>query len=82
MGGYAAGYYGYLWSRVFALDAFSAFEAAGVFSSEVGRRWREAVLERGSERPESESLKDFLGRDPDEGPFLRSLNRVTLRPST
>jgi Zn-dependent oligopeptidase len=82
MGGYAAGYYGYLWSRVFALDAFSAFEAAGVFSSEVGRRWREAVLERGSERPEAESLRDFLGRDPDEGPFLRSLNRVTLRPST
>lgn len=82
MGGYAAGYYGYLWSRVFALDAFSAFEAAGVFSAEVGRRWRAAVLERGSERPEAESLKEFLGRDPDEGPFLESLKRVELRPRT
>lgn len=82
MGGYAAGYYGYLWSRVFALDVYSVFEAAGGLSSEVGRRWREAVLERGSERTEEESLRDFLGRDPDEGPFLRSLNRVPLRPST
>ena len=73
MGGYAAGYYGYLWSRVFAQDVFSVFEAAGVISPETGRRWREAVLERGSSRDEADSLRDFLGRDPSEDAFLRWL---------
>ncbi|MBI3298434.1 MAG: Zn-dependent oligopeptidase [Elusimicrobia bacterium] len=74
MGGYAAGYYGYLWSRVFAQDVFSVFEAAGGLSAEVGRRWREAVLERGSSRGEDESLRDFLGREPSEEAFLRWLS--------
>lgn len=77
MGGYAAGYYGYLWSRVFAQDVFSVFEAAGVISPETGRRWREAVLERGSSRDEADSLRDFLGREPSEDAFLR-----WLAPST
>jgi Zn-dependent oligopeptidase len=73
MGGYAAGYYGYLWSRVFAQDVFSAFEAAGVWSPETGRRWREAVLERGSSRDEEDSLRDFQGRELSEEAFLRWL---------
>lgn len=75
MGGYAAGYYGYLWSRVFAQDVFSVFERAGVISSETGRRWREAVLERGATRDEDESLRDFLGRDPSEEAFLLWLQK-------
>ncbi|MBI5595641.1 MAG: Zn-dependent oligopeptidase [Elusimicrobia bacterium] len=74
MGGYAAGYYGYLWSRVFAQDVFSVFERAGIVSPETGRRWREAVLERGSSRDEADSLRDFLGREPSEDAFLRWLS--------
>ncbi|MFH2203039.1 MAG: M3 family metallopeptidase [Elusimicrobiota bacterium] len=71
--GYAAGYYGYLWSRVSAQDIFSIFEAAGVMSPEVGRRYRNTILARGSSIDEEENLSDFLGRKPSEEAFLKWL---------
>jgi Zn-dependent oligopeptidase len=70
MGGYDAGYYGYLWSKVYAQDMFSVFKAAGVMSPDVGRRYRQEILERGSTRDEMDSLKAFLGREPNEDAFL------------
>jgi thimet oligopeptidase len=73
MGGYDAGYYGYLWSKVYAQDMFSVFKAAGVVSPDVGRRYREEILEKGSSRDEMESLKAFLGREPSEDSFLESI---------
>ena len=73
LSGYAAGYYGYLWSRVFAQDIFSVFEAAGVMSAEVGRRYRDTILARGSTVDEDENLEDFLGRPSSKDPFLRWL---------
>ena len=73
LSGYAAGYYGYLWSRVSAQDVFSIFEADGVMSPSVGNRYRGVFLERGSTVEEKRSMKDFLGRDPDEKAFLNWL---------
>jgi Zn-dependent oligopeptidase len=73
MGGYDAGYYGYLWSKVYAQDMFSVFKAQGVMSSLVGRRYREEILEKGSSRDEMDSLKAFLGREPNETAFLESI---------
>jgi len=73
MGGYAAGYYGYLWSRVYAQDIFSKFKEDGVISPRVGRRYRETILEKGSSKDENELLEDFLGREPSEESFLRWL---------
>jgi thimet oligopeptidase len=73
MGGYDAGYYGYLWSKVYAQDMFSVFKAAGVMSPIVGRRYRQEILEPGSSRDEMESLKAFLGREPGEDAFLESI---------
>jgi thimet oligopeptidase len=73
MGGYDAGYYGYLWSKVYAQDMFSVFKAAGVMSPMVGRRYRTEILERGSSRDEMDSLKAFLGREPSEDAFLESI---------
>ncbi len=70
MGGYGAGYYGYLWSKVFAQDIFTLFKAAGVISPEVGARYRREILEVGSERPEMDSLRAFLGREPSESAFM------------
>ncbi|HXS99324.1 MAG TPA: M3 family metallopeptidase [Elusimicrobiota bacterium] len=72
-GGYDAGYYGYLWSLVYAQDMFSEFKAAGVMSPEVGRRYRTEILEKGSARDEMDSLKAFLGRKPSEDAFLESI---------
>jgi thimet oligopeptidase len=71
--GYDAGYYGYMWSEVFAADMFSRFKADGLLNPAVGRRYREEILEMGSSRDESESLKRFLGREPSEAAFLREL---------
>ncbi|MBY5162940.1 M3 family metallopeptidase [Salsipaludibacter albus] len=73
MGGYDAGYYGYLWSEVYGDDMFSRFEAEGVTSPSVGRDYRRAVLEPGGTHDAIELLRDFLGRDPDDRAFLRKL---------
>ena len=70
-GGYAAGFYGYQWAEVMSADAFEAFEEAGVFDAEVGRRYREAILEAGSERPSLENFTRFRGRPPRIDAFLR-----------
>ncbi|MEK7234820.1 MAG: M3 family metallopeptidase [Elusimicrobiota bacterium] len=71
--GYDAGYYGYLWSKVYAEDMFSRFKADGVLSPALGKSYRVEILERGSSRDEMESLKAFLGREPNEDAFLESI---------
>ncbi|MDD5656284.1 MAG: Zn-dependent oligopeptidase [Elusimicrobia bacterium] len=78
--GYAASYYSYLWSLVYAQDIFSRFEAEGVENPEVGRSYRREILETGSSREEAESLRAFLGREPDEAAFLRHLGLPVSEP--
>ena len=73
MGGYGAGYYAYLWSKVFAQDIYTVFKADGVISPAVGARYRKEILEVGSERPEKDSLRAFLGREPSEDAFMREI---------
>lgn len=81
MGGYGAGYYSYLWSLVFAEDIYSAFRAEGPLNPAVGARYRRDILETGSERTEEESLKAFLGREPSEDAFMRTLEGEKPRTS-
>ncbi|HVG23771.1 MAG TPA: M3 family metallopeptidase [Thermoanaerobaculia bacterium] len=59
--GYAAGYYGYMWAKVIALDLVASF-GADLMNSETGRRFREMILSRGSEEPARELVERFLGR--------------------
>ncbi len=73
LGGYGAGYYSYLWSEVFADDMFSRFKKEGVLNPAVGMDYRKKILEQGSERPEMESMKDFLGREPNNEAFLNKI---------
>ncbi|MGD8379840.1 MAG: M3 family metallopeptidase [Gammaproteobacteria bacterium] len=70
-GGYAAGYYSYLWAEVLAADCWSAFEEAGVFNVETGRRYLQTVLEQGGSREALDIFRDFRGREPLLEPFLR-----------
>ena len=47
MGGYDAGYYGYLWAKVYGDDMFSRFEDEGILSPAVGADYRREILEPG-----------------------------------
>ncbi|MFA6028232.1 MAG: M3 family metallopeptidase [Elusimicrobiota bacterium] len=71
--GYDAGYYSYLWSEVFAQDAFSRFEKEGLLNQDVGRDFRKWVLEPGGSLGEEVSLRSFLGREPDDNAFLKAI---------
>lgn len=71
MGGYDGGYYGYLWSEVFAADMFTRFQKEGVLSPKVGRAYRDVILGRGRVQEPDVLLKQFLGREPNEEAFLR-----------
>lgn len=71
-GGYAAGYYSYLWAEVLSADAFAAFEEAGVFDAATGARYRREILAVGGSRPALESFIAFRGREPEPDALLRS----------
>ncbi|MFQ6615545.1 MAG: M3 family metallopeptidase [Fidelibacterota bacterium] len=71
--GYAAAYYGYLWSQVYAQDMFSIFEENGILDPETGFKYRKAILEKGGTEDPLVMVKDFLGREPNNRAFLRSL---------
>ncbi len=73
MGGYDAGYYGYLWSEVIAEDFFSEFEKNGVFNPEMGLKFRREILEKGGTVEEEQMVQNFLGRKEDITPFLKSI---------
>jgi peptidyl-dipeptidase Dcp len=72
MGGYAAGYYSYLWSEVMDADAFAAFEEAGdVFDAATARRLAQHVYSAGNRRDPLEAYVAFRGRPPSIEPLLR-----------
>lgn len=73
LGGYDAGYYGYLWSEVYGDDMFSRFEQEGYLNPKVGADYRRTILERGGTVDGLQLVSDFLGRPPDSQAFLRNL---------
>ena len=79
-GGYDAGYYGYLWAKVYGDDMFGRFEAEGVTSPAVGLDYRREILEPGGSRAAIDLLRGFLGRDPSPATFLRLLGIEAAEP--
>lgn len=67
--GYAAGYYGYMWAKVIALDLVSIF-GADLMNQSIGRRMREMILSRGSEEPARSLVEQFLGRPVSSAAFF------------
>lgn len=71
-GGYAAGYYSYLWAEVLAADMYSMFEESGdMMNGELGARFRREFLAAGGARPAMESFVAARGRKPDSAALLR-----------
>ena len=73
-GGYAAGYYSYKWAEVLSADAYAAFEEAGgssALNTDIGRLYRQHILEVGGSRDALESFKAFRGREPSIDALLR-----------
>jgi len=64
-GGYASGYYSYLWAEVLSADAFARFAEDGLVDRATGDLLREEVLSRGATRSAAESFRAFRGRDAD-----------------
>jgi peptidyl-dipeptidase Dcp len=81
-GGYAAGYYSYLWSEVLDADAFSAFEAAGdVFDPALARRLHDYVYAAGNSRDPAEAYRAFRGALPDPRALLRKRGLLQSEPA-
>ena len=82
MGGYQAGYYGYLWSKVYASDMFSRFQQYGLLNPEAGQYYRSHILAKGGSEDAMDMVRDYLGREPNLDAFLRDLglSTATQRP--
>lgn len=82
-GGYAAGYYSYLWSQMLEADVYAACKKTGLLHPRTGERLRKTILSQGNKKRGSELLKDFLGRNPDPKAMLRKKNLIegTQKPS-
>ncbi|MCX8959465.1 oligopeptidase A [Erwinia psidii] len=63
-GGYAAGYYSYLWADVLAADAYSRFEEEGIFNRQTGQSFLDNILTRGGSEEPMTLFKRFRGREP------------------
>ena len=70
-GGYAAGYYSYKWAEVLDADAFSLFEANGVFDGDTARRFRECILSKGGTEDPAELYRRFRGKEPSISALLK-----------
>jgi thimet oligopeptidase len=73
-GGYGAGYYGYLWSLVLAMDLRTEFKADKL-SPEVGQRYRNIVLGNGGQRPAPELVTEFLKRESNSKAFYEYIKK-------
>jgi Zn-dependent oligopeptidase len=71
MGGYDAGYYGYLWAEVIGDDLWGRFMDEGITSPGVGMDYRRAILEPNGSRSGDEMVADFLGRPASVANYLR-----------
>lgn len=70
-GGYAAGYYSYIWAEVLSSDAFSRFEEEGVLNPQTGHDFLHAILEVGGSKKAAEAYQDFRGRPATVDALLR-----------
>ncbi|MEZ6877180.1 peptidyl-dipeptidase Dcp [Enterobacter sp. KBR-315C3_2022] len=71
-GGYAAGYYAYLWTQMLADDGYQWFVEQGGLTRENGQKFREAILSRGNSADLAELYRQWRGHDPRIEPMLEN----------
>ncbi len=71
-GGYAAGYYAYIWTQMLADDGYQWFVEQGGLTQENGQRFREAILSRGNSSDLAELYRAWRGHDPYSEPMLNN----------
>ena len=72
-GGYAAGYYSYLWTEVLAVNIADYFAKHGALDPAIGQAFRDKVLSRGNTKDQMEMFTDFTGmKEPDASGFLKA----------
>ena len=71
-GGYAVGYYSYLWAEVLDADGFEAFRENGIFDETTGRSFRKNILEMGGSEEPMTLYKRFRGAEPNPEALLRN----------
>lgn len=71
-GGYAAGYYSYLWTEMLHHDAYNWFENNGGLTRENGQRFRDMVLSQGNTQDMEKMYKTWRGADPKIEPMLKA----------
>ncbi|WP_061467683.1 M3 family metallopeptidase [Legionella pneumophila] len=70
-GGYAAGYYSYMWAEVLSSDAFARFEEEGIFNPKTGHDFLKSILEAGGSRKAADAFVEFRGRPATIDALLR-----------
>ena len=71
-GGYAAGYYSYLWTDVLACNVVETFQKLGAVKRSTGDAFRQKILSRGNTKDQMEMFTDFTGmKNPDSSGFLK-----------
>ncbi len=71
--GYDAKYYGYMWSKVFALDIFDQIKIYGLLNPEIGSKYATCILAKGGTCDPTDLLINFLGRTPESDAFFKSM---------
>jgi thimet oligopeptidase len=75
MGGYESGYYGYLWSEVYAAEVFQLFKQSGnIFNRDIGLHYRQSILEKGGTKTGFEMMETLLQRPASNDAFLEQFS--------
>jgi peptidyl-dipeptidase Dcp len=69
-GGYAVGYYGYVWAAILDSDAFAAFKENGIFDKETARKFKNNILSKGGTDDPMKLYIQFRGREPEINALL------------
>lgn len=73
LSGYGSKYYGYLWSKVFALDMFDQIKKHGLLDASIGTKYITDVIGRGASEDPNNLIKNFLGREPRDDAFFKDM---------